>query len=303
VNAIQQLIDEQGYVLVDGAMGTMLFASGLEHGDSPELWNVEHPDRVAAVHRAYLEAGSRILLSNTFGGTRYRLQLHNMENRVAELNRAGASLLREVVRTSDQHALVAGDIGPSGQLLQPLGELTFDEAVDGFAEQAAALVEGGVDLLWIETMSALEEVQAAVEGARQASDTIPIVTTMTFDTRGRTMMGITPEAAIKALLSYGAAAVGGNCGNGPEEVVTVIEKMHAVSPETILVAKANAGIPELIKGRPVYRATPAEMAEYAVQVYNAGARVVGTCCGSTAAHIQAIAEALKTAPSVKQVSG
>jgi 5-methyltetrahydrofolate--homocysteine methyltransferase len=280
-------------------MGTMLFASGLEHGGSPELWNVEHPDRVAAVHRAYLNAGSRILLSNTFGGTRYRLQLHNMENRVAELNQAAASLLREVVSSSGIQALVAGDIGPSGQLLEPLGELTFDEAVDGFAEQAAALVSGGVDLLWIETMSALDEVQAAVQGARRASETIPVVTTMTFDTHGRTMMGVTPEKAVTTLLSYGAAAVGGNCGNGPEEVVTVIEKMHATSPEAVLVAKANAGIPELIKGRPVYRASPEEMAEYAVQVYEAGARIIGACCGSTNAHIQAIAEALKA----RQVSG
>ena len=293
MNAIQELIDEQGLVLADGAMGTMLFASGLEHGDSPELWNVEHPDRVGAVHRAYLDAGSRIILTNTFGGTRYRLQLHNLDGRVAELNRAAVRLLREEVAESGKRALVAGDIGPSGQLLQPLGDLTFEEAVDGFAEQASALIEGEVDLVWIETMSALEEVQAAVEGVRQVSQTVPIVTAMTFDTRGRTMMGVTPEKALTTLLSYGAAAVGGNCGNGPEEIIGVIEKMHAVSPETILVAKANAGIPELVGGRPVYRATPEAMAEYALKVYAAGARIIGACCGSTSAHIQAIAQALQ----------
>ena len=293
VNAIQELIDEQGVVLADGAMGTMLFASGLEHGDSPELWNVEHPDRVGAVHRAYLDAGSQIILSNTFGGTRYRLQLHNLEGRVAELNRAAVRLLREEVAKSGKRALAAGDIGPSGQLLQPLGDLTYEEAVDGFAEQAGALIEGGVDLVWIETMSALEEVQAAVEGVRRVSQTVPIVTAMTFDTRGRTMMGVTPEKALTALLSYGAAAVGGNCGNGPEEIIGVIEKMHAVSPETILVAKANAGIPELVGGKPVYRATPEAMAEYALKVYAAGARIIGACCGSTSAHIQAIAQALQ----------
>ena len=293
MNAIQELIDEQGLVLADGAMGTMLFASGLEHGDSPELWNVEHPGRVGAVHRAYLDAGSQIILTNTFGGTRYRLQLHNLEGRVAELNRAAVRLLREEVAKSGKRALVAGDIGPSGQLLQPLGDLTFEEAVDGFAEQASALIEGEVDLVWIETMSALEEVQAAVEGVRQVSQTVPIVTAMTFDTRGRTMMGVTPEKALTTLLSYGAAAVGGNCGNGPEEIIGVIEKMHAVSPETILVAKANAGIPELVGGRPVYRATPEAMAEYALKVYAAGARIIGACCGSTSAHIQAIAQALQ----------
>ena len=293
MNALQELIAENGMVLADGAMGTMLFASGLEHGGAPELWNVEHPDRVAAVHRAYLDAGSQIILTNTFGGTRYRLQLHNMENRVAEFNCAAVQLLREVVRTSGKKALVAGDIGPSGQLLQPLGELTYEEAVDGFAEQAAALVDARVDLVWIETMAALDEVQAAVEGVRRASETIPVITTMTFDTRGRTMMGVAPEKALNALLSYGATAVGGNCGNGPEEIIGVIEKMHAVSANTILVAKANAGIPELIGGRPVYRATPEMMAEYALQASAAGARIIGACCGSTSAHIQAISRALK----------
>lgn len=293
MNALEDLVTEYGVVLADGAMGTMLFAAGLEHGGSPELWNVEHPDRVAAVHRAYLEAGSQIILTNTFGGTRFRLQLHNLENRVAELNRAAVHLLRGVVSDSGKRVLVAGDIGPSGQLLQPLGELTYEEAVAGFAEQADALIDSGVDLVWIETMSALEEVQAAVEAVRRVSQTIPIVTTMTFDTRGRTMMGVTPEKALTTLLSYGASAVGGNCGNGPEEIIGVIEKMHALSPDTILVAKANAGIPELVGGRPVYRATPEMMAEYALQARAAGARIIGTCCGSTSAHIQAISRALK----------
>lgn len=273
-------------------MGTMLFASGLEHGDAPELWNVEFPQRVAAVHRAYIEAGSRLLLTNTFGGNRYRLMLHRLEDRVAELNRAAASILRREVSLSGVDALVAGDIGPSGGLLLPLGELTYPEAVEAFREQAAALVEGGVDVIWIETMSDLEEVRAAVEGVRQASMDIPIITTMTFDTRGYTMMGVAPERAISILNTYGAAAVGGNCGNGPEEVIQVIEKMYTADPQATLVAKANAGIPELVGGEPVYRASPEAMAEYAVKAFNAGARIIGACCGSTPAHIQAIAGSL-----------
>ncbi len=293
MNAIQSFLDEAGYLLTDGAMGTMLFASGLGHGGAPELWNVEQPDRVAAVHSAYLEAGSQIILTNTFGGSRYRLQLHNMESRVAELNRAAVKLLREAVAASGKKALVAGDIGPSGGLIQPLGELTYEEVVDGFAEQAAALIEGGVDILWIETMAALDEVKAAVEAVRRVSADIPVVTTMTFDTHGRTMMGVTPEKAANTLLSYGAAAVGGNCGNGPEEIIAVIQKMHAIAPQAILVAKANAGIPELVAGQPVYRASPEAMAEYARLAYDAGARIIGACCGSTAAHIQAIADALE----------
>lgn len=292
MNRIQAFLSKNEYILADGAMGTMLFASGLGHGGAPELWNVEHPDRVADVHRAYMQAGSRLLLTNTFGGNRYRLMLHNLEDRAAELNRAAAGILREVVSSIGVEALVAGDIGPSGGLLEPLGEMTFAQAVDAFQQQASALIEGGVDVIWIETMADLEEVHAAVEGVRLASVDIPIITTMTFDTRGHTMMGVTPERAIKTLSSYGAAAIGGNCGNGPEEIIQVVEKMHTTAPDVTLVAKANAGIPELVGGKPVYRASPETMAEYAVQVYDAGARIIGACCGSTPDHIQAIAGAL-----------
>lgn len=293
MNTLQSLLNESGYLLIDGAMGTMLFTTGLGQGGAPELWNVDAPQQVAAVHRAYLNAGAQVLLTNTFGGTRYRLALHGLENRVEELNRAAAELLRDAVTTSGKQALVAGDIGPSGQVLLPYGELSFTEATEAFAEQAAGLIGGGVDLIWIETMSDLEEVRAAVEGVRQVSKDIPLVTTMTFDTHGRTMMGVTPEKAVTTLASFGATAVGGNCGNGPEEIITVIEKMHATAPDALLVAKANAGIPQLVGGKPVYRATPADMAEYAVKAYAAGARIIGACCGSTPAHIQAIADALQ----------
>ena len=289
---IQELLDEKGYLVTDGAMGTMLFAAGLGHGGSPELWNVEQPDKIAEVHRAYLDAGSQVILTNTFGGNRHRLALHGLDSRVADLNRAAARLLRQVVEASGQRALVAGDIGPSGQVLLPYGELSFEEAREAFAEQATGLIEGGVDLIWIETMSDLEEVRAAVEGARQVSADIPLVTTMTFDTHGRTMMGVTPEKAVTTLTSFGAQAVGGNCGNGPEEILGVIEKMHAALPEALLVAKSNAGVPELVGGKPVYRASPATMADYAVKVYAAGARIIGACCGSTPDHIRAIAGAL-----------
>jgi 5-methyltetrahydrofolate--homocysteine methyltransferase len=289
---IQTYLQESPYLIIDGAMGTMLFSAGLEHGDPPELWNVEYPERVAEVHRGYLEAGARLLLTNTFGGSRYRLMLHGLEGRVTELNLAAARLLRQVVESSPYQALVAGDIGPSGQVLEPYGELSFEQAREAFAEQAAALVAGGVDLLWVETMSDLAEVRAAVEGIRLVTSDLPLVTTMTFDTRGRTMMGVTPEQAIQSLSSYGPVAVGGNCGNGPQEILAVVEKMHALVPEAILVAKANAGIPELVDGRAVYRATPEMMADYAVAAYQAGARVIGACCGSTPAHIRAITEAL-----------
>jgi 5-methyltetrahydrofolate--homocysteine methyltransferase len=292
MTTIQSLLDESQYILADGAMGTMLFASGLSHGDPPEQWNLTHPDRVSAIHCGYLEAGAQILLTNTFGGNRFRLSLHRLENQTVELNQAAAGLLRQVVSQNGRTALVAGDIGPSGQVLLPYGTMTFEDARDGFKEQAAALIEGGVDLIWIETMPDLKEVQAAVEGVRQVSGEIPIITTLTFDTHGRTMMGVTPEKAVVELAAFSPVAIGGNCGNGPAEIIAVIEKMHATSPATVLAAKSNAGIPELIGGRTVYRASPQQMAEHAVQAFHSGARIIGACCGSTPEHIQTIAKAL-----------
>jgi 5-methyltetrahydrofolate--homocysteine methyltransferase len=292
MTTIQSILEKSGYVITDGAMGTVLFSSGLDQGDPPELWNVDYPDRVAAVHQAYYDAGAQVMLTNTFGGNRYRLMLHNAQDRVAEVNQAAAAILREVVSKSDNQAVVAGDIGPSGQVLTPYGELSFQEAKEGFAQQAEALISAGVDVIWIETMSDLEEVRAAIEGARQVSADIPVVTTMTFDTHGHTMMGVSPEQALETLTPLGPLALGGNCGNGPEEIIEVIQKMHAVDPNMTLVAKANAGIPELVKGKPVYRASPAAMADYAVNSYQAGARIIGACCGSTPDHVKAISQAL-----------
>ncbi len=284
-----ELLAQPGVILADGAMGTMLMANGLAFGNSPELWNVDEPQRVGEVHAAYLQAGARILLTNTFGGNRFRLQLHNLQERAAELNRAAARLAREAAGGT---ALVAGDIGPSGGILAPLGELEPEAAVAGFAEQAAALVEGGVDVIWLETMSSLEEMRAAIDGVRRASAGIPIITTMTFDTRGRTMMGVTPARAAQTLSGWGAVAVGGNCGNGPDEILEVVAKMRATAPAATLVAKANAGVPHLAAGRPVYGAGPDDMARYAIAAVEAGARVIGACCGSTPDHLRAMRDAL-----------
>jgi 5-methyltetrahydrofolate--homocysteine methyltransferase len=286
------LLAEGGPIVADGAMGTMLFAAGLQFGDPPEVWNLSQPELVRRIQRGYLEAGSRIVMTNTFGGNRLRLRLHGLEGRVAELNRTAAILLRTEVDSAGGRALVAGDIGPTGEIMAPLGTLAEEEAVEVFAEQAAALVAGGVDVIWIETMSHLSEIKAAIQGVRQASAGIPIIATMTFDTRGHTMMGVSPEAAVAALAAWGADAIGGNCGNGPDELLPVIERMHAVAPDVVLVAKSNAGMPELVDMRAVYRADPAMMAEAAVGFRNAGARIIGACCGSTPAHLAAMAAAL-----------
>lgn len=289
------LLRQTAPVLADGAMGTMLFEAGLQFGNPPELWNVEQPERIQAVHHAYLDAGAQILLTNTFGGTRFRLEMHGLEHRVAELNRAGVLAARQAAQAAGGTALVAGDIGPSGALLAPLGSLTFEELTAGFAEQAGAQAEAGVDLFWIETMASLDEVHAAIEGVRWVAPGHPVVATMTFDTHGFTMMGVPPEKAAAELTGWGAAAVGGNCGNGPDEILEVIRKMRLAAPQAVLVAKANAGIPELIGGRAVYRAGPQAMAEYTLAAARAGARVIGACCGSTPAHLRAMAEALSAA--------
>jgi 5-methyltetrahydrofolate--homocysteine methyltransferase len=288
----QALLAEGPTALADGAMGTMLFAAGLQFGDPPEVWNVTQPDVVRRIHRAYLEAGSRILMTNTFGGNRLRLGFHGLEHRVGELNQTAAILLRAEVESAGGRALVAGDIGPSGAIMAPMGTLGYDEAVDVFTEQAAALVAGGVDLLWIETMSDLNEIRAAVEAARRVAPGLPLITTMTFDTRGHTMMGVSPEQAVTALSSWGADAVGGNCGNGPDEIIAVVARMRAAVPEAILVAKSNAGMPELIDMRAVYRAEPSVMATQALAMRDAGATIIGGCCGTTPAHLEAIAGAL-----------
>ena len=291
----EALLAEGGPILADGAMGTMLFLNGLQFGDPPEVWNLTQPDVVRRIQRGYLEAGSRILLTNTFGGNRLRLGLHRLESRVAELNQTAAILLRSEVEAAGGRALVAGDIGPSGAIMAPMGTLDYAEAVDVFAEQAAALVAGGVDLIWIETMSDLTEIKAAIEGVRRVAPGIPLITTMTFDTRGRTMMGVTPEQAVEALAAWGADAIGGNCGNGPDEILPVISTMHAVAPDVLLVSKSNAGMPELIDMRAVYRASPETMAAAAVEMRVAGARIVGACCGSTPDHLRAMHASLLAA--------
>ncbi len=292
MNRFERLFEEHEIVLGDGAMGTMLQSMGLTSGYCPELWNVEHPEKVQAVHRGYIEAGSMIITTNSFGGTRFRLALHNLSDRVAELNRAAAQIAREV---AGDRVVVAGSMGPTGELLFPLGTLTFEEAKDAYAEQAAALAEGGVDFFIIETMSALEEVRAAVEGAREATGgALPIAVTMTFDTHGHTMMGVSPEQAIDAIYEMGVKYIGSNCGNGPEETIAAMEKMAARKPaDVILVAQSNAGVPRWQKGgQIVYDGTPEVMAQYAVRVRDLGVRYIGACCGSTPAHIRAMAEAL-----------
>ncbi len=288
----QDLLAADGPVIADGGMGTMLFAMGLARGESPELWNVERPDDVRSIHRAYIQAGAQIILTNSFGGNRYRLGMHDLADRVAEFNTTAARLARAEADAADQAVVVGGSMGPSGQMLAPMGTLSFEDTVAAFEEQVRALAAGGVDVLWIETMSDLEEVRAAVEGCRRAAPALPVVTTMTFDTRGRTMMGVKPEQAVEALQTFDVVALGANCGNGPDELETAIGKMHTVGSPVPLIAKANAGLPHMEGDVTVYDASPDVMAGYAVRARDLGARIIGACCGSTPDHIRAIARAL-----------
>ncbi|OGO27089.1 MAG: methionine synthase I [Chloroflexi bacterium RBG_16_52_11] len=291
MNRFQELLASQSIILLDGAMGTMLMAAGLTSGASPEEWNVLYPDRVRSVHREYIQAGSRLILTNSFGGNRFRLKLHNLEDRVYELNRAAAANARAEADAAPYPVAVGGSMGPSGELLEPMGTMTYDQAKDAFAEQATGLAAGGVDVLWIETMSDLNEAKAAIEGARSAGN-LPVAATMTFDTHGYTMMGVSPSKAIDSLGGLDLVVLGANCGNGPAEIETVIEAMHKTNPDLILVAKSNAGIPKWQNNQLSYDGTPEVMAEYALSVGSLGARLIGACCGSTPAHIRAMAVAL-----------
>jgi 5-methyltetrahydrofolate--homocysteine methyltransferase len=274
-------------------MGTMLQALGLQRGEVPELWNVERPEEVRGIHRGYIDAGAQIILTNSFGSSRRRLSHRDLGDRVAELNQAAAALAATEAHAADAPIVVGGSIGPTGSLMTPLGDLTYEEAVTVFEEQAAALLEGGVDVLWVETMSDLDELRAAVEGCRNVGADFPVVATMTFDTHGHTSMGVSPQVAVEALLYMNLLAFGGNCGNGPEEIERVIQEMRSFAPDAVLIAKSNAGVPHIEGDRQVYDATPERMAEHAVRVKDLGARIIGACCGSIPEHIRAMGHALK----------
>lgn len=287
-NKLTDLLRSKERLVADGGMGTSLFELGLQAGSTPELWNIEHPDLVAKVHSGFIEAGSDIILTNTFGGTAARLDLDNLGHRVDELNRTGVGVARHAVEVSGRDVVVAGSMGPTGQLFEPLGALTHRRAVELFTEQATALADAGADVLWVETLSATEELAAAVEAA--ATTGLPIVSTMSFDTYGKTMMGLPPAslAAWWAASERSPAAVGANCGIGPADVVIAVDDLRAANPDLVIVAKANCGVPQMIDGTLWYPTSSENMGDYAAMALDAGARIVGACCGSIPEHISQI---------------
>ena len=281
-----------GPLLGDGSMGTMLQDLGNSEGGAPELWNVERADVVEAVLEGYAAAGSRLLTTNTFGGTRARLQMHDLEARVGELNQAAAELARRVADRYDG-VFVLGDIGPSGELMEPMGELTPESAADMFGEQIRGLVAGGVDGILIETMSDLAEVEAAVTAARAEAPGLPVLVTLSFDTNLRTMMGVSPTMAVQSIAEMGADVIGANCGRGLDEMRIIAAQLAESGAGSVrLMVQSNAGLPRLQGDTFIFDGTPDEMATYAADMRDLGFSVIGACCGSTPEHIAAMRAAL-----------
>ena len=291
---LSHLLCGRDWVLTDGATGTTLFNMGLEAGEAPEFWNVDRPDSVRTLYRGAVEAGSDLFLTNSFGGTAARLKLHNAQNRVRELNRLAASLGREVADAAGRPVVVAGSMGPTGEIMAPMGTLTEAQAVEMFHEQAEGLKEGGADILWVETISAPDEYRAAGEAARLAG--MPWCGTMSFDTAGRTMMGLTSGglAALVETLPQPPVAFGANCGVGASDLLRTVLGFAAQGTERPVIAKGNAGIPRYVDGHIHYNGTPELMADYAVLARDCGARIIGGCCGTSPDHLRAMREALET---------
>lgn len=295
-NALSRMLETRDWLLADGATGTNLFNMGLNSGDAPELWNVDHPEKIKALYSGAVDAGSDLFLTNTFGGNASRLKLHSAEGRVRELNRVAAELGREVADASGRQVIVAGSVGPTGEIMAPMGNLTHELAVEMFHEQAEGLKEGGVDVLWVETISATEEYKAAAEAAKLAG--MPWCGTMSFDTAGRTMMGVTSAdlAKIVEKLDYKPLAFGANCGVGASDLLRTVLGFSATGTNTPIVSKGNAGIPKYHDGHIHYDGTPELMGDYAVLARDCGATIIGGCCGTTPEHLRAMKEALETRP-------
>ena len=291
-NKLSRLLAEKGVLLADGATGTNLFEMGLTSGDAPELWNETQPEKIRTLHRNFVLAGADIILTNSFGGTGHRLKLHNAQDRVHALNQRAAELAREATLIVARPVIVAGAVGPTGELLIPLGTMTYDEAVTSFAEQMAGLRDGGVDVLWIETMSSPEEIRAAAEAAIKTG--LPYVFTASFDTAGKTMMGLAPKDihTVTAGLGQQPLAVGANCGVGASDLLASVLDISQANENVVVIAKANCGIPVVKGDAVVYTGTPQTMSNYAALAVDAGARIIGGCCGTACEHLAAMRRSL-----------
>jgi 5-methyltetrahydrofolate--homocysteine methyltransferase len=284
---------ENSWILADGATGTCLFERGLLSGDAPELWNVSKPNEIKQLHTDFIQAGSDLILTNTFGCNACRLKLHHADDQVYALNKSAAKLARQAVDNSGKNVLVAGSIGPTGELLDPLGILTAVEAVKIFEQQIEGLRDGGADFMWGETFSSLEELHALAEACLNM--TVPFSLCMSFDTAGHTMMGVSPVNFLKSFSDHSKTqllALGINCGTGSSDLMLELCAMAQANIGIPLIAKGNAGIPKFSDGAIVYNSSADMMAEYAKLCLDAGATIIGGCCGTKPTHIAAMQEAL-----------
>lgn len=275
-----------GPIITDGAWGTQLYAQGLSAGECPDIWNLTHPDRVEKVARAYVEAGSQVILTNTFGGTRVRLADHDDGDKTIAINKAGVEISK---RAASNRALVFASVGPTGKMLA-MGEVTEEELTNNFDEQTAALAAAGADAILLETFADLDETRIAITAAKKTG--LPVIASLVFDSgaqRDRTMMGASPEEAVAALTAAGVDVIGANCGRGIEGYLAIAKRLRAATPLPVWI-KANAGLPEIVGGQTVYPAFPEFFADKAAEVVAAGATFIGGCCGTSPSFIAAIAK-------------
>jgi 5-methyltetrahydrofolate--homocysteine methyltransferase len=289
---LSKLLAERRPLLADGATGTNLFEAGLVSGECAELWNETHSDRVRVLHQSFVDAGADIILTNSFGANRCRLGLYGEGGRAKALSQLAAQNARGVADRAGRPIVVAGSVGPTGEMLAPLGRLSEDEAMEVFVEQIDGLREGGADVVWIETMSAPGEARAAARAAIAVG--APYTATASFDTAGRTMMGLEPAAFARAFDDFSPAplAIGANCGVGAADLIVSVLAMTEARPGAIVIAKANAGLPQWHGAHLHYSGSPELMGRYAALAIDAGARIVGGCCGNTPAHVAAMRLAL-----------
>ena len=291
-NIFTDLLARKGVLLADGATGTNLFNMGLMSGDAPEMWNTEEPGKITALYRGAVDAGSDLFLTNSFGANASRLKLHGAEKRAHELSRVSAELAREVADTAGRPVIVAGSVGPTGEIMEPVGALSHALAVEMFHETADGLKAGGADIGWLETISAPEEYRAAAEGFALAG--LPWCGTMSFDTAGRTMMGLTSEGMVDMVegLENAPMAFGANCGTGASDLLRTVLGFAGKGSTRPIIAKGNAGIPKYVDGHIHYDGTPELMGRYAVMARDCGASVIGGCCGTMPEHLKVMREML-----------